>query len=643
MVKALGILTFSVFISPFFCQGQTKPIEELKRTLWSENDPGKKLDDVIALCEQRQSLHTDTLVYYADLAKKMAVARGDKEKIILADYFISNYLAKKGQFDSSINITDKNLARLDYKNNRDTYLKFSIQKGQIFIKTEKYKEAFEQFYKILGEAERAGDGVTQVNVETNIGWINMEMGQNEQALKWFYDALQVIPGQAIPDYSGVIYSNMAATYNELNQNDSAGLYIRKAISVNRKSGKNLTFLANALAIQADIFLDTKQKSQAESSLNEALKIRQQIGEPFYIVSDMTQLAIFYASNNETDQGIALCKKGINMAKQFGLASKLQIIYEALAKNYKAAGMFKDYAATLNTIMGLKDSIYQKNSAESLADIQGKYDLQKKENTIIQQKLDLTKKNYLFYGLVGLIMLTLFSTYFIFRSYRKKQTMEMQLMVEEEKRLAMRAVIQAGENERKRISADLHDNLGVYAASIASNIDHILLHETASENIIPLKELQNNSQSIVSQLSDTIWALKKDALSLTAISDRLKLFIQRMQVSYPYTKIDVMEEIAFDHLLTPSQAFHLFQVMKETINNALKHGECKQIYVIIESDAQWKIYIADDGPDDPEVGNGNGMLSMKNRAHEAGWKIVWQPNKPKGTCVIIEPVANTPLN
>lgn len=644
-MAARCVLPALLFLSTTCCHSQTKLIDSLKRTIATEEVPEKKLDAIFALCEQKQSLHSDTLARYAEMARKLALKSGDRSKCILADYFVSSYLAKKEQFDSALKITDRYLEHLNYQEETEAYIKFSIQKGQILLRSEKYKEALEQFYKILYEAERQGDELTQVNAKTNIGWVNMEMGQNEEALKWFYDALKSDNVPGIFDYLGVIYSNMAATYNELNKNDSAEYYIDKAIAINRQSGKNLSFLANALAIQADIFIDTKRKSQAEAPLNEALKIRQQIGDPFYIVSDMTQLAILYASNNEADKGITLCKQGIAMANQFRLSAKLPILYHALSENYKAAGMYKEYAETLSEIITLKDSIYQKNSAEALADIQGKYDLQREKNTIIQQKLDLTKKNYLFYGLLVVTIFTLLTGYMIFKSYRRKEKMKMQFMLEEEKRLAAQAVSKAEENERKRISADLHDNLGVYAASIASNIDHILLDQTNSDNKQVFEELRNNSQSIVSQLSDTIWALKKDALSLTAISDRLKLFIQRIQSSYPAIKIDVLENINYDHLLPPSQAFHLFQIMKEGINNALKHSGCKQIYVIIEgsADSHWKINIADDGKGIFQKqnlnGDGHGLSNMKSRSMESGCRIEWESNQPNGTCVIIKPAAN----
>jgi signal transduction histidine kinase len=161
--------------------------------------------------------------------------------------------------------------------------------------------------------------------------------------------------------------------------------------------------------------------------------------------------------------------------------------------------------------------------------------------------------------------------------------------------------------------------------------------------VPLKELRSNSQAIVSQLGDTIWALKRDSLSLTAISDRLKVFIQRLQPSYPDFVLDVTEIIETDHLLPPSQAFHLFQSVQEAIINALKHSGGKRVTVIIEGREAWKISVDDDGKgintEKETNGGGNGLINMKSRAEEGGWSIDWLHKEPGGTSVIITPTTN----
>lgn len=217
---------------------------------------------------------------------------------------------------------------------------------------------------------------------------------------------------------------------------------------------------------------------------------------------------------------------------------------------------------------------------------------------------------------------------------------MKHMQEEENTRAFVSIRNAEERERKRIAADLHDSLGVYAASIVSNLDYIDIHENKQEQKAAMKELHNNSQAIVSQLSDTIWALKKDALTLTAISDRLKIFTRRVHQSYPGIELEVRENINEDISLPPVHAFHLFKIVQEAIINAVKHSFGKQVIVLIENNDHWKISIIDDGKgmqrnDSPRAG-GNGLTNMNNRASESGWTIEWRNNQPSGTNVVIGP-------
>src|SRR5688500_17897860 len=141
---------------------------------------------------------------------------------------------------------------------------------------------------------------------------------------------------------------------------------------------------------------------------------------------MVQLGLYYAHNGQTEKGIAICNEGIALARKYNLDTKLLFLYSSLAENYKAAGNTKKYADVLEQILLLKDSVYQKNSAQSLAEIKTKYETEKNENIIAQQKLKLVKKNYWLYGSLGLLVLGIIIFYQLFTSYRKKQKLKNRL-------------------------------------------------------------------------------------------------------------------------------------------------------------------------------------------------------------------------
>ncbi|MBL7738732.1 MAG: hypothetical protein JNK14_05895 [Chitinophagaceae bacterium] len=620
---------------------QTARIDDLKKGIRLAANDRKKLHAILFLCDQGYSLHPDTLMFYAEKARRLSRDLKDLRHEAESQYYRSYAFTNKGWIDSSLAVADQCLLVLRTSGS-DPVLEGKLlnQKGRCYMRKNQYKEAIDIGHQVIAKGETGNDTLLQMQGKTLIGWAYLEMEQTSRSLSWHLRALRTTTDtQFIKRYS-ILFANIALNYNALGKRDSAFYFIDRAIAYSRWY-ENLFALSNSLAIYAQLLTATTEADKAEAPLREVVEIRKMIGDPFYIVSDMAQLGLYYARNKQPEKGIAICREGIEIARKYKIETKLFFLYNTLAENYKAAGKTQEYASVLEDLILLKDSVYRMNSEEALAGIQTKYELQRKENTIIQQKLDITRKNYWLYGSLIIMFFAAVATYFIFKNYRRKQQIKLLLMLETEKQGAEKAVIQAEENERKRIAADLHDNLGAYAASIASNIDQI---ETSADRevIVPLKELRNNSQAIVSQLNDTIWVLKKDALSLTAISDRLKIFIQRIQSSYPAIKIDVNENIQVDHLLPPSQAFHLFQILQEAVNNAIRHSGGKQIDILVESNDSWKVVVADNGKGmatGGSNGDGNGLLNMKRRARESGWAIDWAPGQPAGTRLTITPTTN----
>ena len=639
IMRVLNIFLIFIFIGGAIipCYAQTKIIDGLKNDIRAAKSDGEKLKALFSLCELGYTLHPDTLMLYAEKAKEIALQQKILKDEVWVMYFKSGALTTKGLLDSALALANECLEILTSKIN-DPILEANCynQKGRCFVRKNQYKEAIDMGLKTISIAEKNNDILLQVKGKTLIGWAYLEMDQLPDALNWHLKALHTTSDTLLLEKYAILFANLATNYNGMGKTDSAFYYINKGISYSRKH-ENLFALSNSLAIQSELYVKSGQAKLSEPVLKEVVAIRKMIGDPFYIASDLSQLGFYYAHYGQPEKGIEACNEGIAIAKKYKLDTKLFFLYGSLADNYKALGNTEKYASVLQDIIALKDSVYNKNSAEALAEIQTKYALQKKENVIIQQKLDIQQKNYLFYGSLFLLVFTTLISWLLFKEYKRKQKIKVLRMQEEENVRSAIAVTKAEENERKRIAADLHDTLGAYAAAIASNVDQI---STQQNKETALQELKINSQSIVSQLNDTIWVLKKDNLSLTAISDRIKVFLQRIGASYPHINLDVIEQINTDLLLPPAQAFHLYQISKEAVINALKHSMAKNIRVCFESEKQWKITISDDGTGiqelDKTMGKGNGLINMKNRCKEAGWLIEWKQNEPTGTSVIIAP-------
>ncbi len=652
------ILLFCFFIlNCFLSIGQTHNIDSLKSKVSGETNGRKKLEALINLCEYHQSINKDSLYQYALSAKILASKSGTERTKSLAEIIFINALLRLGKTDSASALVETCLQENSVSDpaTRDIYFKLAALKADCFGDASNYKDALSELYRIISEAEQYKDSLVLAKNMSTVGVINYNLDHVPEAFNWYFKGLLFITDDPrFYSVAAVLYINLAETYRWVQQTDSATFYIDKAISLCKKN-ENLFFLANALRVKANIYKEKKEYSRAEETMLECIAIREKSEGKLLLSNEQLAVANIYTRSGNIDKAIKILNDALilsalkpdNSAPQVNTGYEVDALkisyYTSLAQCYRLKGDRKKYEETLEKIIAAKDAFYQANSARSIAELQTKYEVQKKESTIIKQKLAITRKNYWLYGSALFAVMAAIIAWLGFKNYRRKQKIKMQLALEEEKRLSEQAVIDAEEQERKRIAADLHDNLGAYAASIASNLDHIQLKQTDIPSVAALQELRSNSQAIVSQLSDTIWALKKDAFSLTAISDRLKVFIQRVQPSYPDVTMDVLEKIQTDHLLPPSQAFHLFQITQEAIINALKHSGGKQISVVIEANQCWKISINDNGngmtDTSSKKGGGNGLLNMKNRAKEGGWKIEWLQNEQGGTTVRIATTTN----
>ncbi|MBX3256694.1 MAG: hypothetical protein KF862_21335 [Chitinophagaceae bacterium] len=648
------ILILLLLFFSFTGKTQTRLIDSLKQHIYQAKNNEQKIEAIFTLCNEYKNITRDTLDHYTFLARELA-ANTDNERLKqMAELAVACDYARWGWADSAIFTVDPLIAanKVTDPKQRDIYFKASRLKAMTYASRSRFRDALTILYRVVSEAEAYKDSLTLGENLNSIGSIALARNQPQDALQWLSRALLAAGGDArFKPVRAAVFVNVADAYHQLGKTDSAIVYIKKGVELFEQV-ENLTNLAIALQKQSSIYTTAGDFPAAEQSLKNMIALRKASGDGAMYAGDNISLAEFYLQTNQVKKAIQLCKEALVMGDVRSPGADFSMIYtnaitvrldyyQMLARCYKQNGDAAAYQHTLEQILEAKDSLYQYNSAQAIAELQTKYEVQKKENTIIQQKLDITNKNNRFYALLGIAFFALVIAWIMFTGYRKREKIKMNAMLEKEKSITLQSIAKAEENERKRIAADLHDNLGAYAASIVSNLDVIEPVINHSPGSIAVQELRNNSQAIVAQLNDTIWALKKDALSLTAISDRIKIFIQRIHRSYPHIVINTIEKIDNDFLLSPSHAFHLFRIAQESVNNALRHSKAKEITVTIESTANtWKVLITDDGTgikqESFSQAGGNGLGNMRERAAEAGWSIEWLSNKAGGTTVAISP-------
>lgn len=629
------------FLCTGLCQAQTKRTEQLSAQLKKAVTPHQRLNGLLALFEEYQSLNRDTLYHLALEARGLAAEQNDADKKGLSAMALADAYMMWGWKDSALSTLSPLLSsEKDYST--DTWMKMQRHYAMIYGNTLQYEKALSILYPALTVAEKRRDTVNAAAIMNSIGSIAMAMGKLSESSLWIQKAIQlsaVHPGARV--VLAAAYTNAANGQLLSGNRDSSEYYIRLAIPLARET-ENLHILATALRINTSLLTERKKIAEAEASLKEMLSIRKITSGEDLFVEDNLKLAEFYSETGQPDKAIDLCFRLLNGTReQNGISStvlnpKVRLEYwMALAGYYKKANRQNDYREALEKVIVLKDSLYEANSAQAIADAEIKYQVQKNQNTILQQKYSLQRNRTLLYGSLGLLALLLVIVFFTVRDLRRRQRLKMELAMAGEKIKAETAVKNAEEKERLRIAADLHDNIGAYASAIRADVEKIAQGAGTMNN---LDNLQQHSQEIMNSLRDTIWALNKENITITGISDRIKNYISKLQPSYSQVQFNIEENAANDRRINSQAALNLFRIVQEAVHNALKHSRAKNIDVVIFSENHAFIRVADDGiglNGHAQQGSGNGIKNMQARAAESGLQLFFHTAEQSGTVVEIQ--------
>jgi signal transduction histidine kinase len=173
-----------------------------------------------------------------------------------------------------------------------------------------------------------------------------------------------------------------------------------------------------------------------------------------------------------------------------------------------------------------------------------------------------------------------------------------------------------QQERLRISRDLHDNMGAYTTALISNVQSLRQLNADKE---PLDRMQENASQIMSSLRETIWVLNNKDIDIIDLSDQFKGHCIKLLRNFDNIEFSSDEQIEEDVDLPAARAVHINNMLKEIVQNAIKHSGATQIkYSVSSAAGRVKFVVSDNGKgfDVAAKRSGNGMGNLQHRAKEA---------------------------
>ena len=616
--------------------GQTSLYTFKNQIATAVNDT-QRLKAILAYCSHWDSFSPDTLTLYTRQLQALSEKLKDKQGMLLTGFYQAVCLLQQNKPDTAVVIIDKAFA--SYKAQQQynpMYLQFYRIKGNALLRMARYEQVTQLNYDLLKEAEAQKDTMGIALACLGLGNVSNRLQKKEEALAWYYQAMHLLRTDERKAGMSYLFNNMAIVHYKNNAPDSALFYIEKGLYHARIS-QNLTDYANAWFLKGGLLAEYGKTREAEAAFATGLDIRRQIGDVYYVVTDMAQTALFFLNSGQPKKGIALCLQGLEYQKENGSMAGYSELYQSLARNYKAAGLYKEAAETLEKYAVLKDSIFEHTSAEALAEMQTRYEVQKKESTILKQQFDLARKNWMLFAIAAAMAATILFGYVYLRNRRRTQLLKLQQLEAAQKQKTTEAVRLAEENERKRIAIELHDSVAQKMVVAKMNLE-TLTSISQPENLteMPLyshiSQLLEEAATEVRQLSHTLMpqTFAKQGLA-NAVSEMLE------KIVLPGLNISFNAEGNFAHL-TNERSLMLFRAIQEAVQNALKHARASQLEVALYGNEEGvDVSIEDDGVGFDAVialAQGQGLKNVESRIGYLGGTITINSTPGKGTSLVI---------
>lgn len=515
-----------------------------------------------------------------------------------------------------------------------------------------------------------------IQVKHNMSKVYKNQGQNEKATALLFDALKLAEKTKSTLWISYIYSSLSINYHDFEAYEKGVYYGKKSYHYNlglpKKDIGQITYALNAIAINYDdwnkpdsalyyhkkvfdyakgkdtlgygntynnignTLLKQKKYRQAEKWIRTAIKIdeitddglRDQ-GHYYTIATHYNNLAtIAYNLGNHAaaEKYFAL---SFDAAKKSNSVEKLRdYYYHQYLFNKKRNNVVKALEFQEEYLV-LRDSVFKKERAELLGNLEAKYQNEKKEKELLlsktriaQKERQIEQKNTQF-QILALVALALIAiAYLIYRQQRlrnKQQQQEFQLKsaiseIETQNQL---------HEQRLSISRDLHDNIGAQLTFVVSSVDNLKFGNQVKDDKVnsQLAKISDFTKSTIIELRDTIWAMNTNEFTFDDLRVRIFNFIEKAKIAKE--EVDFVfhiEEALRNVKLSSIVGINIYRTIQEAVNNAIKHSGGNRVSVGAATEGNHiKITISDNGKgfDKTSADQGNGLQNMRKRIEDVG--------------------------
>lgn len=294
--------------------------------------------------------------------------------------------------------------------------------GIILIQKNQYDTALQFMYKALPILEKLGDLSLIANIQNYIGSIYFDLKNYPKALEYYHKSIEVYRKENDESSMAVALNNLGSVYENTKKPHEALQTYLKALKLSEKVGDQMN-VGRTLGNLGGIYIDLGDLDKALECRQQELRVWQAIGNKDLISSTYSGIGETYLQKKDYSQARKYLEEAIRLAKELDDKRVLEVSFHHLSRTLEAQGDYRRALAALKNRVENKDAIYTENMTKILAELETKYEAEKKQKQIELlsknndiQKLQLSRSRFRTSASISGIALLLMAFFLLFRRY-----------------------------------------------------------------------------------------------------------------------------------------------------------------------------------------------------------------------------------
>ncbi len=559
---------------------------------------------------------------------------------------IGNVYIEMGQYDRTLAYYDTSL-QIRIKHHDTVGIPGNLTNiGFVYKDLGQYSKALYYLYNALKLYERYKNESGMAHAFTYIAAVYSKKKEYAKATIFYQKAITIFEKQIDMSNLGVCWLSMAMNYKALNDTGSSQAYLHKALKnfLDLKDTRQLAIVYNYLG---EIHLEKQEYQIALNYFAQSETLNEEIGNTRLLTTVYCNMAVAQLRLKKFEEGIRTATKAATQANATKSWDQLQKAYKTLALLYKEAGKSSLALNSYEKYLAVHDSITNVESNKAIADIQTKYETEKKDLEISNTRLslenttlELNRRKIVSYILTASIILLCMLGYLFYNRYKLKQKAILQAELLKEQQLRNKAIIDAEEKERIRIARELHDGVGQQLSAVKMNM-------SAWDSEVSLTDIiqRNKFETLIAMIDDAVKEVRSvshnmmpNALLRQGLAAAIRDFINKISSS-GIIKIDLQIVGLNDRLQNTTESV-LYRVLQECVSNIIKHANASEVSIqLIKHEAFLNLMIEDNGQgfDTTKMNDvsGIGLKNILSRIQYLNGHVEFDSTPGKGTTVNID--------